>query len=133
MAPRARWLPSSSSQQRALLPWVFVRWTHAAFEGAAHRTECVVGSAYVVVDQQTMNAADELLLIRRTPACTVVQTCGLRGDSSVGGRGDDRVCAARRRGLRARAFKHNNIQSNATRWRGRIARAVDRRVTFLIA
>ena len=97
-APRARWLASSSSQQSALLPWVFVEWTHTVFERAARCTECVVWSACEEVGQQTMKAAGELLLIRRTPACTVVQTCGLRGDSSVGGRGDARVCAARRRG-----------------------------------
>jgi hypothetical protein len=98
MAPRARWLPSSSSQQRVLLPWVGVEWTHTVFERAARRTECVVWSACEVVEQQTMKAADKLLLIRRTPARTVLQTCGLRANSSVDGRGDARACAEWRRG-----------------------------------
>ena len=98
MAPRARWLASSSSQQRALLPWVFVEWTHTVFERAARRTECVVWSACEDVGQQTMEACRWVLLTRRTATSTAVQTCGLRGDSSVGGRGDARVCAARHRG-----------------------------------
>jgi hypothetical protein len=42
MAPRARWVASSSSQQRALLPWVSVGQIGTTFERAARRTECVL-------------------------------------------------------------------------------------------
>ena len=98
MAPRARWLASSGSQQRALLPWVGVGQIETTFERAARRTECVVWSACEVAGQQTMEACRWVLLARRTATSTAVQTCGLRGGSSVGGRRDARACAARHRG-----------------------------------
>ena len=54
MAPRARWLASRGSQQRALLPWVSVGRTHTTFERAAARTVRVIESACEVVGQQAM-------------------------------------------------------------------------------
>lgn len=51
MAPRARWVASSSSQQRALLPWVSVGQIGTTLERAARRTECVLWSACEVVEQ----------------------------------------------------------------------------------
>ena len=63
----------STASKRALLPWVFVEWTHTRFERAARRTECVVWSACAVVLEEEAKVLLPITNARRD-ALTVIQT-----------------------------------------------------------